>query len=45
VKGPRAYLFRIATNLWIDQMRRRQLITSSLSGRRFLDWRAVDPGS
>lgn len=32
VKGPRAYLFRIATNLWIDQMRRRQLITSSLSG-------------
>ncbi|MBV8139948.1 MAG: RNA polymerase sigma factor [Deltaproteobacteria bacterium] len=32
VKGPRAYLFRIATNLWIDQMRRRQLITSSLGG-------------
>ena len=32
VRGPRAYLFRIATNLWIDQMRRRQLITSSLSG-------------
>ena len=32
VKGPRAYLFRIATNLWIDQVRRRQLISSSLSG-------------
>jgi RNA polymerase sigma-70 factor (ECF subfamily) len=32
VKGPRAYLFRIATNLWIDQMRRRHLITSSLPG-------------
>jgi RNA polymerase sigma-70 factor, ECF subfamily len=31
VKGPRAYLFRIATNLWIDQVRRRQLLTSSLS--------------
>ncbi len=31
VKGPRAYLFRIATNLWIDQMRRRHLMTSSLS--------------
>ena len=25
VKGPRAYLFRIATNLWIDQVRRREL--------------------
>ena len=24
VKGPRAYLFRIATNLWIDQVRRRE---------------------
>jgi RNA polymerase sigma-70 factor (ECF subfamily) len=24
VKGPRAYLFRIATNLWIDQLRRRE---------------------
>jgi DNA-directed RNA polymerase specialized sigma24 family protein len=32
VNGPRAYLFRIATHLWIDQMRRRQLITSSLPG-------------
>ena len=32
VKGPRAYLFRIATNLWIDQMRRRQLVPASLSG-------------
>ena len=32
VKGPRAYLFRIATNLWIDQMRRRHLITSNLPG-------------
>ena len=32
MKGPRAYLFRIATNLWIDQVRRRQLISSSLSG-------------
>src|SRR5262249_53120518 len=31
VKGPRAYLFRIATNLWIDQMRRRQPIASSAS--------------
>ena len=31
VKGPRAYLFRIATNLWIDQMRRRQLTTSTLT--------------
>lgn len=32
VKGPRAYLFRIATNLWIDHMGRRQRITSSLPG-------------
>ena len=31
VKGPRAYLFRIATNLRIDQMRRRQPIASRLS--------------
>ena len=31
VKGPRAYLFRIATNLWIDQMRRRELNAGSVS--------------
>jgi RNA polymerase sigma-70 factor, ECF subfamily len=30
VTGPRAYLFRIATNLWIDQMRRRELNVSGV---------------
>jgi RNA polymerase sigma-70 factor, ECF subfamily len=28
VKDPRAYLFRIATNLWIDQVRRREFAPS-----------------
>ena len=32
VTGPRAYLFRIATNLWIDQLRRRHLVPLSPSG-------------
>src|SRR5215831_11393701 len=31
VRGPRAYLFRIATNRWIDQMRRRELNAGSVS--------------
>src|SRR5215471_291963 len=26
--GPRAYLFRIATNLWVDRVRRRELVIS-----------------
>jgi RNA polymerase sigma-70 factor, ECF subfamily len=31
--GPRAYLFRIATNLWIDQVRRRALVSGELELR------------